>query len=265
MHAHDIILGPWPQVKLSSSIQLPTYYVVLSALLLGIVYFINRRSYQKQYSGTTAFDLFFTVMICGFIGARLFHVLFEQPQFYWQNPAWIFYFWQGGFVFYGGVVGGFLGGWLALKIKKQSFTGWLDFFTPVISLGYAVGRIACFYTGCCYGKVCDLPWAYGFRQQDLMTGLERTVYRHPTQLYAVVFELMLFFFILKLEKTKWAQAVSGRVFATWLAIHASTRFFIELLRDDDRGLTVGPLSLSMLLSLIFLAGAGVFLAQKKKP
>jgi phosphatidylglycerol---prolipoprotein diacylglyceryl transferase len=229
--------GPLPFISFGS-LQLPTYFVVLSVLTLGLVFWINERSRQKHYSGTTAFDLFFAVVLSGAIGARLFHVIFEEWNYYQANPTAILMFWNGGFVFYGGLIFGFLGGWIALQIKKQSFLSWLDFFTPVVSLGYAGGRIACFLTGCCYGKVCDLPWAISSR--------------HPTQLYAVVLELILFFTLLKIEKSQWSEKREGGLFFFWLLCHSVSRFFIELFRDDPRGIQFATLSLSMLLSAVFV-------------
>lgn len=225
--------------------ELPIYFIVISVLLLGLVFWINSRSRKMHYSGTTALDLFFVVTLAGGIGARLFHVIFEDPNYYLQNPLRIFSFWNGGFVFYGGLLFGFLAGWIALKVKKQSFALWLDFFTPVVSLGYAGGRVACFLTGCCYGKFCDLPWAVGGR--------------HPTQLYAVFAELILFFVILRNEKHQ--QKLPGQLFTFWLMIHSATRFVIEIFRDDPRGFEIGPLSLSMFLSLVFFVLSLLYLRK----
>lgn len=242
--------GPLPFVSLGG-LQLPTYFIVLSLLTTGLVFWINQRSYQKQYSGTTAFDLFFAVMLSGFLGARFFHVVFEEWNYYCQNPLQILMFWQGGFVFYGGLIFGALGGWLALQWKKQSFPLWLDFFTPLVSLGYAGGRVACFLTGCCYGKLCQLPWSYNDR--------------HPTQLYAVGLELVLLFALLRFEKTKSFRDQPGRLFAFWLLFHSFSRMAIEFFRDDPRGPQWGAVSISMALSGVFVIGSLLFLRSQKLP
>lgn len=223
------------------------------------LFYIYRRAQQKHYSQTTALDLFMIVSAGGVFGARLFHVLFESPGYYLADPLAIFSFWQGGFVFYGGLIGGSMAAVWALRHQNQAVAPWLDFFAPVLSLSYALGRFACFFAGCCYGKVCDLPWAYGFRQWDDHTSLSTVVFRHPTQLYFVVSEFCLFLGLLFLEKKSWTQKQPGRLFAVWLAVHSCLRFAIELFRDDDRGVNIGPLSLSMFLSLIFLSGSLLFL------
>lgn len=259
----ELVLGPFPVLRIGS-LRLPTYNVFLSLLLLGLVYYVYRRSIKQNVSGVTAIDLFLIVVSFGSIGARLFHVVCEEPVYYLQNPIAVFYIWQGGFVFYGGLVFGLFSGWVALKIKKQSFNHWLDFFTPVVSLAYSIGRIACFLTGCCYGKICDLPWAYAFRTLDLTSGATGSVHRHPTQMYAVVCEFITYLLVLRWDGNAWFQQKPGRLFATWLVLHALTRFIIEFFRDDERGLLyiVGwPVSPAMIISVILSIAGFVFIRR----
>ncbi len=101
MTPDEIVLGPLPFLTLGS-IKLPTYHLFISFVLLGLVYYVNQRSYKKQFSGTTAIDLFLSALAGGVFGARLFHIFFEEPAHYLQHPFEVFYIWQGGFVFYGG-------------------------------------------------------------------------------------------------------------------------------------------------------------------
>src|SRR5690606_9254272 len=102
------------------------------------------------------------VMIGGFVGARLFHVFYEAWDVYRDNPWLIVQFWRGGFVFYGGFAGALVAAWMTLRLKKESFLEWANFFAPVIAVTYAIGRIGCFLNGCCYGDYCQWPWAVEF-------------------------------------------------------------------------------------------------------
>lgn len=260
---NTLVLGPLPTLNFGGGLILPTYPLFISLLFTGIIFYINKRAFKRDHSAATALDLFLWVVIGGTLGARLFHVLYEAPAYYMQNPLHVFYFWQGGFVFYGGVIAGFFAGWLNLKIKKQSFPLWLDFFTPVISLGYAFGRWACFLAGCCYGRVCDLPWAVSLRQIHLDSDMVMHVHRHPTQLYASVLEFALFAAVIKLERKRVFKTPS-HLFFFWLGAHSLCRIVVELFRDDDRGAMIGPLSVSMILSLVFVAVALTVLCRKKK-
>ncbi len=233
------------------SFSLPTYYVFLSFVLTITTLYVYKRAEKKQYSGTTAMDLYLISLGAGILGARAMHIFYEAPDHYLQNPLRAFYFWEGGFVYYGGAIAAFLAGLIALKVKQQSFPMWLDFFTPVASIGYALGRIACFLAGCCYGKVCDLPWAVSTTLVEYPSGFEHTSLRHPVQLYATLIELILFVLILWLEQKKWFKR-PGNLFAFWLSLHALSRIAIELLRDDDRGATMGGLSISTRISILII-------------
>ena len=128
----------------------------------------------------------------------------------------------------------------------------------MLALGYGLGRLGCFLNGCCFGKLCELPWAVEFHYPGLPANL-----RHPTQLYATAWELGALVVLLLLEKysDKVQQKVlrtQGALFFTWLALHAVGRLIMEQFRDDYRG--AEPLGQSvatwwalamLLLSLLF--------------
>jgi prolipoprotein diacylglyceryltransferase len=85
------------------------------------------------------------------------------------------------------IVGGLLGGWLAVELEKrrlniQQRTG--DLFVLPIAIGTAIGRIGCFLSGLpdgTYGIATSLPWGV-----DLGDGVPR----HPTALYESAFMLV---------------------------------------------------------------------------
>lgn len=256
---NELVIGPLPYIYLGDGLKLPTYPIVISLLFAVLIFYINKRARKLDYSGSTALDLFLWCVGAGAVGARLLHIVYEAPGYYLENPLHIFYFWQGGFVFYGGLICGVVAGWVYVLVKKQSFLLWLDFATPIVSLGYALGRWACFLAGCCYGQVCDLPWAISVRQIDTFTHATTYVHRHPTQLYASALEFLLLAFILFFEKKKILSKKAGHLFFLWLALHSLCRILVETFRADDRGVMLGSLSISMILSLLFISVSFVVL------
>lgn len=213
-------------------------------------------------------------MVCGLVGGRLTHVFYENWGYYREMPFDIFKIWQGGFVFYGGFFTSLIGAYGFLKIKKESFLKWADFFAPVLALGYALGRVGCFLNGCCFGKPCvgngcALPWMVEFNHPGLPEGL-----RHPTQLYAVFWELLVVLTLLWIEKvrhTKNTMALqsTGFLFFTWLGLHSLGRLIMEYHREDYRGPEISGLSLSSWLSigilfLLFLVVLFKFTLYKSK-
>ena len=253
----------FPEIILSESIVIPTYIVFLSLLYCFLVFYTFKRAEKLKRPVKTALDLGFIIMVAGFIGGRMLHVLFEAPFYYQEDWLRVFYFWQGGFVFYGGFLTAFAACLLYLFFQskknlrhKLSYLQWADFYAPIIALGYGLGRISCFLAGCCYGSACDFPWAVNFPWD--LNGLAR----HPVQLYMTAWELLLFAFLLFTEKKK---NPVGQLFFTWLFFHAIGRLIMEYFRDDFRGNLILSMSLSSWISWALILGSIVFLKFRPKP
>lgn len=244
----------YPEIHLGSLGTIPTYLLYLSLLYTGLVFYAGGRSDRRHKDMSTALEITLMIMLGGFIGGRLFHVFYEMPDFYMKSPKYILYFWNGGFVFYGGMIGSLLFSGIYIAVKKLEFLEWADFFAPIISIGYSLGRVSCFLAGCCYGKFCSLPWATTFSWDP------QRLPRHPTQLYAVFWEFFVYLFLLWLERrhepnSEEEQHFRGRVFYVWLVLHSFGRLIMEHYRDDFRGTDYFGLSVSSWISLlIFSAG-----------
>lgn len=249
------------------SILVPSYYLILSlTFCICIVWAFKRAHRLIPDKVKQTMDLGIIICISGFIGARLGHVFIEAPEFstttniYFQQPLRILYFWEGGFVFYVGALTAFLTTFFYFKIKNISVKEqlqWLDFFTPLIALGYGLGRIACLAAGCCYGKICTLPWGI---QLPVVDGWPSLIHRHPTQIYASLSELLIIFpLVLLLENKKLS---SGKLFFAWLSLHSLSRLVMEHYRDDFRGNFYFGLSISSIFSLLFLTIAIYYLLKK---
>jgi phosphatidylglycerol---prolipoprotein diacylglyceryl transferase len=253
-------LGPLPNINLGF-MTVPTYFLTISLTTCFCILCFFNRSDKRNLPLDDARNLSLIILISGFIGARLTHILFEDPQYYLKNPMDIFYFWQGGFVFFGALVFSYFFSFLYLREKKLLFWIWHDTFAPIAAFGYALGRFSCFLVGCCYGKVCDLPWAYPMKQIHIASENVTTILRHPTQLYACVIELLILIFLLFYERRK--HPVGG-VFLLWLLLHSINRILMEHFRDDPRGPTLYGLSLSMVLSFCFLIISIILMIQRFK-
>lgn len=244
----------FPEIHLGESLALPTYLVYLSLLYCFLIFYVFKRAEKLKKSAKTALDLALIMMVAGFIGGRLLHVLFEAPMYYQENWMRLVYFWEGGFVFFGGFLGAFAFCLLYVfithkKTFKKTSLQWMDFYAPVIALGYGLGRISCFLAGCCYGTFCDLPWAVNTR--------------HPVQLYMTAWELIVFALLIFIERNK--KWTIGKLFFFWLICHGLGRLVAEQFRDDFRGSYLLSLSLSSWISLgLILAGAISFFIISKQ-
>lgn len=242
-------MKPWIDLGF---VQIPTFYFVISISLTVLVVWLSKRVEDFRADRKIAFNLALMMMFAGFLGSRVLHVIYEEPQYYAAFPLEIFKFWKGGFVFYGGFMAGFAACLIYLEKIRQDYRPWADFFTPLLAAAYAMGRVGCFFEGCCYGIACEWPWAvHG---------------KHPTQLYMSFVEFVILAYVLFREKK--INFKPGALFWTWLMLHTVSRFSIEFLRDDPRGLALNMgafnLSVSQVISVILFITAGYFKNRRTK-
>lgn len=182
-------------------------------------------------------------LISGVLGARIFFITLNL-SFFKENPREIIMLQHGGLVWYGGLISALTTGLIYIKIKKQPLLATLDLVAPYLALAQAIGRIGCFFNGCCYGK----PWpAYQIS--------------YPTQIISF---LVMFFAFLILSAWHTRNLKSGSVFFSYLAIYSAKRFFIEFLRGDSPIIFLG-LTMFQLISIgIFIATLILWRYQKSK-
>ncbi len=228
----------YPELILNT-LTIPTYFLVNTFIALITLFWLRKRSIEKKLSTKLALELYLIVSIAGFFGARIFHVFYEQPFYYLNRPSEFFFFWQGGFVFYGGALLGFLAGWTYVQLKnKSNALHFLDLFTPLAAFSYFFGRIGCFLAGCCYGKIDSIPWSIGGR--------------HPTQIYSSIWEGLILLILLFFERK--ISSRPGMFFFLWVLLHSIGHLIIEQYRGDDRGIQYFiSISSWMSLGLIFIS------------
>lgn len=101
-------------------------------------------------------------LLSGIVGARIFYVVHHYEDFR-SEPVWtLFATWKGGLEFVGGVILAVIVILLYLFRKKLSVGRYMDILAVGLMLGLAFGRIGCFFSGCCWGKPTDVPWAIRF-------------------------------------------------------------------------------------------------------
>jgi phosphatidylglycerol:prolipoprotein diacylglycerol transferase len=203
------------------------FFIALGFVVGFILATLNARKEGVPFERVV--DLFFYSVLSGIIGSRLLFVLIDFDA-YRGNLLRIFKIWEGGLVFYGGLILaisvsiGYMR-WHRLPIWKLA-----DLFSPPIALGLFFGRVGCFFAGCCYGKETSLPWGIIFTDPNSLAQLN--VPLHPTQLYEAASGLAIFFFLNWKAKQK---TFDGQIFWLFLFLYSVFRFFIEMVRGDPRG------------------------------
>ena len=205
------------------------FFIVLGFTAAVILAFLKIRQSNIRLSFENSVDLFFYTVCSSILGARILFVLIHFDV-YRDDPLKIFKIWEGGLVFYGGLVLAILVGFGYMKWHRLPIWNVADLISPLIALGLSFGRVGCFMAGCCYGKETNLPWGIIFKNPDSLARLNVTL--HPTQLYEASMGLILFFFLSWMERRK---RFEGQIFWLFLFLYSVIRFFIEFLRGDPRG------------------------------
>jgi phosphatidylglycerol:prolipoprotein diacylglycerol transferase len=227
------------------------FFVAIGFILGFFIAF--RRGREEGIPFERMVDLLFCVVFFAIIGSRSLFVLINFEH-YRDYPLQIFRIWEGGLVFYGGLILAVAVSFGYLRWNRLPVWKFADLFSPSIALGLFFGRIGCFFAGCCYGKETSLPWGITFIDPNSLARLNFSL--HPTQLYEALGSLAIFFFLNWKRKRK---AFEGQIFWLFLLLYSAIRFLIEFLRDDPRGFHFGGILSTSQGIGIFLAIASLFM------
>lgn len=206
---------------------IPSYGVMLVFSFIVAIILVRRTAKKFGIPPITIDDLVFYLMLGVIVGGRALYVIFHWAQ-YGNDILGIFRIWEGGMMFFGGLVGGFLAVMFYLKKEKIPMLKITDIMAPAIALGQFFTRIGCFLNGCCFGLPSTLPWAVTFPRDSVAgSSLIGDQLLHPTQIYSSLFGLALFFF---LRKRLLKPHQRGDIFALYLIFSGGFRFGIDFIR-----------------------------------
>lgn len=224
---------------------LHTYGVFIAMAFLSAIALALREARRAGEDPNRILDLCFYILVAAIVGSRILYVLVNWSTFR-DDPFEIVRIWHGGLVFYGGFIGALMTALWYIWRKGLPLLGTADILAPSVAFGQFVGRIGCFFAGCCYGKPCDLPWAVTFTNAESLA--PKGVSLHPTQLYSSLNAFLIFLVLVGLRRIK---GFEGRIFWTYVLLYGVTRSILEHFRWDERGMFLGGmLSTSQLVGLI---------------
>lgn len=247
---------------------------------------LQRRGMNQDYAA----DIVFAAVVGGIVGAKIWYVLL--------TGAWSALFQRGGFVWYGGFLGG-VAGVLGMGWWKRVPARWtMELTAAPLALGYALGRVGCFLVNDDYGVPSTLPWAMTFPRglpptsvRDLISlhvafpdtsleGLAKLhatipaafpentdrlaqifVPVHPTQIYETALMLLAFAWLWRLRDHR--HAVGWR-FGVYLVLAGTERFLIETVRAKDDRL-LGPFTLAQLTSTLLIVAGVIVMTRLRGP
>ncbi len=230
---------------------------------MGIVFGISIARKEAERIGEDPekiMDLCFYLIVSAIFGSRLSYVP-TNPGLFFRDPLEILRIWNGGLNFYGGFIAALIIGLIYMKSVKMPVLKTADIMAPSVAIGEFLGRLGCFFSGSCYGRTCDLPWAVTYTHPDSLAPIGIPL--HPTQLYSSFNNLMIFGILLFIRRYK---KFDGQVFWVYLLLYSITRSFIEIFRGDYRVPYIFKvLSVSQAAGAVMAAVAVVMIMQLRRP
>ncbi|MCL1858277.1 MAG: prolipoprotein diacylglyceryl transferase [Oscillospiraceae bacterium] len=219
---------------------------VMLGILSGIFYSFWRGKKNNGIVVDDMMDIAIFSIPAAIIGARLYYIIFKPRPDMFKTFYDIIAVWEGGLAVYGGIILGFLAGFLVCKYKKISFLKVFDSAAPAVMLGQIIGRWGNFTNAEAYGIATGLPWGMS------INGAEPV---HPLFLYEILWNLIGFIIINLIYKKK---KFDGQIFLTYISWYGFGRMFTEGIRGNDT-LKLGVFRISQIVAfLCFVIGIALF-------
>lgn len=237
------------------------YGLIIGAGIIVAYFLFNREGNRKGIDENTTLDLIFWTVMIGFIGARLYYVLFRL-DYYLANPSLIIQIWQGGLAIYGGIIAGVFTLIVLSRRYQLPMMTVLDIAAPSVLAAQAIGRWGNFINQEAYGG----PVARDFLESLFLPEfiIEQMnvngTYHHPTFLYESLWNIIgvVLLLILRRKPRFFRQ---GEVAGSYLIWYGIGRAFIEGLRTDS--LYLGSLRVSQWLSVLLVIGSAALIIYRR--
>ena len=199
----------------------------------------------------------------GIVGARLYHLTTswsEVPDDWWGPFA----IWKGGLGVWGGVAAGCVVGGIVAKRAGADVWVLADCLAPGLLVAQAIGRIGNWWNQELFGRPTDLPWGLEIDAVNRpLEYLDQATF-HATFLYELVWNLLAAVLLVFVIERRFRPRPPG-LFALYIALYCSGRFWIELIRVDPASEILG-LRINAWMSVIgFVAGIVWFWLSQRRP
>jgi len=242
-------------------IQIYWYSILIFLGIAGGCLVVYKETKKYKLNEDYMVNMLFYGIIFGLLGARIYYVAFNL-DYYLKYPIEIFEIWNGGLAIHGGIIAGLL--WIIFYTKKYKVPTFkiLDFITPGLILGQAIGRWGNFFNQEAHGAVTTIEKLHKAGIPEfIIEGMNiNGLYYHPTFLYESIWNITGFIAIMIIKRYKYLK--KGQITAIYMMWYSFGRFFIEGFRTDS--LMLGTFRIAQLVSVImFMAGLFIFIFCKR--
>ncbi len=242
-------------------IQIYWYSIFIFLGILAGLLVIYKEIKKKNIDQNFFFNMCFYAIIFGFIGARLYYVVFNL-DYYLKQPLEILEIWNGGLAIHGGILFACLFILFYCHKYKQKPAKILDIFVVGLILGQAIGRWGNFFNQEAFGQITSRAALLAAKVPTFIVNnmYIQGAYRQPTFLYESIWDLLGFIALLLVRRYKYLK--NGQLTAVYLMWYSVGRFIIEGFRADS--LLLYNFKVAQIVSVIlFIVGLIMFIAKKR--
>lgn len=238
---------------------IPSYWLMcmLGLLASGVLLYVRRKRFR--FASDDTLHILLLGAIGAMIGAKALYLITIAPELLrrateidWSYRT-IELLFSGGYVFYGGLIGGLLAAAAYCRRYRISLRAAADFYAPALPLFHVFGRIGCFLAGCCWGV--EAPWGVVYKQS---LAAPNGVPLFPVQLAEALCNLAICMILLLRERRLSGRQPAGGALLLYAALYACVRFLLEFWRGDAVRGHFLFFSTSQWISVFFLFAIGIY-------
>lgn len=234
-------------------------------ILIGVLislHLINKESKRFNFKQEFMFNMCFWTIIFGFIGARIYYVIFNW-DYYRYNIIEIVQIWNGGLAIHGGIIAGLLTIWAYTNKYKARTIRYLDILCVPLPLAQAIGRWGNFFNSEAHGAATTLEHLKELHiPKFIINGMQIDgIYYTPTFLYESISCLILFIILILFRRGTYRKV--GSPLALYLIGYGIIRFFIEISRTD--ALMIAGFKIAQIVSIVMIiVGVSILIQNTRK-
>jgi phosphatidylglycerol:prolipoprotein diacylglycerol transferase len=258
----------WPTLVKVGNFEITTFGLMMFLAFIVSGWVLAKQFRRYQLPEELASSMVVAAALGGIIGAKVYYAILFRD--------WHLLFDRAGLVWYGGLIGGFLGCSMLIWRKGVDYLTAADATAPALAIGYAIGRIGCFLVGDDYGRPTNAWYGIAFPKGSPPTTAaelrsfgvhvdpsipqDQVLKVHPTQIYESLAAFTMFAILMWLNRRPHPK---GRVWGAFLILLGIERFLVEIVRaKDDRFL--GPFTVAQLISVLLVIAGSVWALRRER-